>query len=328
MMSRSLCRWTAVVVVVVAAMAAGEARAQLQYGFYNTSCPGVEEVVRSELKGIFSNDTTLRAGLLRLHFHDCFVRGCDASLMLNSHNATAEKDADPNLTVRGYEAIEAVKAKVEATCPLVVSCADIMAMAARDAVYFSDGPEYEVETGRRDGNVSNMAEALTNLPPSDGNVTVMTQYFAVKNLTMKDMVVLSAAHTIGVAHCTSFSKRLYNFTGAGDQDPSLDPAFAKQLAAVCKPGNVASVEPLDALTPVKFDNGYYKSLAAHQALLGSDAGLIDDSLTGAYVRLMTNDTNLDTFFADFAVSMINMGRVGVLTGTDGQIRPTCGIYVD
>ncbi|BAF20608.2 Os07g0104600 [Oryza sativa Japonica Group] len=309
-------------------MAAGEARAQLQYGFYNTSCPGVEEVVRSELKGIFSNDTTLRAGLLRLHFHDCFVRGCDASLMLNSHNATAEKDADPNLTVRGYEAIEAVKAKVEATCPLVVSCADIMAMAARDAVYFSDGPEYEVETGRRDGNVSNMAEALTNLPPSDGNVTVMTQYFAVKNLTMKDMVVLSAAHTIGVAHCTSFSKRLYNFTGAGDQDPSLDPAFAKQLAAVCKPGNVASVEPLDALTPVKFDNGYYKSLAAHQALLGSDAGLIDDSLTGAYVRLMTNDTNLDTFFADFAVSMINMGRVGVLTGTDGQIRPTCGIYVD
>lgn len=138
----------------------------------------------------------------------------------------------------------------------------------------------------------------------------------------------AAAHTIGVAHCTSFSKRLYNFTGAGDQDPSLDPAFAKQLAAVCKPGNVASVEPLDALTPVKFDNGYYKSVAAHQALLGSDAGLIDDSLTGAYVRFMTNDTNLDTFFADFAVSMINMGRVGVLTGTDGQIRPTCGIYVD
>ncbi|XP_006657392.2 peroxidase 39-like [Oryza brachyantha] len=316
------------VVVVAAMMVVVGAEAQLQYGFYNASCPGVEEMVRAELKSIFANDTTLRAGLLRLHFHDCFVRGCDASLMLNSHNSTAEKDADPNLTVRGYEAIEAVKAKVEAACPLLVSCADIMAMAARDAVYFSDGPLYQVETGRRDGNVSKLAEALRDLPPSDGNVTVLTHYFGVKNLTFKDMVVLSAAHTLGVAHCSSFSKRLYNFTGAGDQDPSLDPAYAKQLAAVCKPGKLASVEPMDPLTPVKFDNGYYKSVAAHQALLGSDAALLDDSLAGAYVRLMTNDTNLNTFFADFAVSMVNMGRVGVLTGTDGQIRATCGIYVD
>ncbi|KAG8081196.1 hypothetical protein GUJ93_ZPchr0007g4059 [Zizania palustris] len=225
---------------------------------------GVEDVVRRELKAVFANDATLRAGLLRLHFHDCFVRGCDVYIMLNSHNATAEKDADPNLTVRGYEAIEVVKAKVEAACPFVVSCADIMAMAARDAVYFSDGPHYEVETGRRD----------------DGNVSI--------NVT----------------------------------DPSLDPAYAKQLAAVCKRGNVASVEPMDPLTPVKFDNGYYKSVAGHRALLASDAALLDDdSLTGAYVRLLTNDTNQDTIFADFSVSMINMGRVvAALTGTDGQIR--------
>ncbi|XP_062190388.1 peroxidase 1-like [Phragmites australis] len=314
--------------VLLVAASASVARADLQYDFYNTSCPGVEKLVRDELALKFAADVTLPAALLRLHFHDCFVRGCDASIMLKSHNGTAEQDADPNSTVRGYEAIEGIKAKVEAACPLVVSCADIVAMAARDAVNFSQGPLYQVETGRRDGNVSLKEEALKFLPPADGNVTVLTEYFAVQNLTMKDMVVLSGAHTLGIAHCPSFSKRLYNYTGAGDQDPSLDAAYAKNLATVCTPENVASVQPLDPLSPKKFDQGYYQSVYNHQALLASDAALLNDSLTGAYVQLMNNASSLDTFFADFAIAMINMGRVGVLTGTDGEIRATCGIYVD
>ncbi|WVZ61447.1 hypothetical protein U9M48_011316 [Paspalum notatum var. saurae] len=315
--------------LVVLVAAASTARAQLQYGFYNTTCPGVEDLVRTELLAKFAADVTLPAGLLRLHFHDCFGAGCDATLLLKSHNGTAQRDADPNSTVRGYEAIEAVKATVEAACPLVVSCADIMAMAARDAVNFTQGPAYQVETGRRDGNVSRKEDALRFLPPADGNVTVLTHYFAVQNLTMKDMVVLSAAHTLGVAHCPSFSARLYNYTGAGDQDPSLDADYAKNLTAVCGgPSNVASVQPLDAVSPTTFDLGYYQSVATHRALLGSDAALLNDSLTAAYVQFMTNASSVDTFFADFAVSMINMGRIGVRTGTDGEIRATCQVYVD
>jgi peroxidase len=122
--------------VVAASLLASFARAELQYNFYNTSCPDVETLVRDALTEVFAADSTIRAGLLRLHFHDCFVRGCDASIMINSNSSTAEKDADPNLTLRGYEVIEAIKVKVEAACPLIVSCADIMAMAARDAVKF------------------------------------------------------------------------------------------------------------------------------------------------------------------------------------------------
>lgn len=309
-------------------LCATSAVAQLDVGFYSKTCPHVEEIVRQEMLGILKEAPTLAGPFLRLHFHDCFVLGCDASLMLNSHNGTAEKHADPNLTVRGYEAIEAIKKVVEKACPLVVSCADIMAMAARDAVNLSAGPYYEVETGRRDGNISKLVEALTNLPPADGNVTVLTQYFAVKNLTMKDMVVLSAAHTIGVTHCSSFSKRLYNFTGAGDQDPSLDPAYGKTLRTKCPTDKMASVVPMDDVTVDKFDQGYYESVYNHRAVLRSDAALLDDSLTGAYVALMNNASSFDIFFADFAVAMINMGRVGVLTGTQGEIRETCGVYVD
>lgn len=292
------------------------------------SCPYAEMIVRDVVGEAIYKDPTLAASLIRLHFHDCFVRGCDASLMLDSHNGTAEKHADPNLTVRGYEVIEALKLKVEAECPLVVSCADLMTIAARDAVKFSDGPDYPVETGRRDGNISMAADAKRDLPPADGNVTVLTKYFAAKNLTMKDLVVLSGAHTLGVAHCPSFSGRVHNHTGAGDADPALDAGYLAKLNATCGPANVASVVPLDAATTDKFDLGYYQSVRGRKGLLGSDDALNHDSLMGAYVELMNNASSLDTFFQDFAVSMVKMGRVGVLTGEEGVIRESCTIFVD
>lgn len=61
------------------------------------------------------------------------MKGCDASILLDGGNAT-EKAAIPNLSVRGYELIDAAKSAAEAFCPGVVSCADIIVMATRDAV--------------------------------------------------------------------------------------------------------------------------------------------------------------------------------------------------
>ena len=57
------------------------------------------------------------------------VKGCDASLLIDG--ASTEKTAGSNLSVRGYELIERLKAALEAECPGVVSCADIVVVATK-----------------------------------------------------------------------------------------------------------------------------------------------------------------------------------------------------
>ncbi|KAJ3674917.1 hypothetical protein LUZ60_005533 [Juncus effusus] len=301
---------------------------QLKINFYNKTCPSAESLVSAEMKLIQTEDPTLMPALIRLHFHDCFVRGCDASVLLTSKSGRAEKDAVPNQSLRGFAAVERLKTKLETACHGVVSCADILAIAARDAVFLSNGTHYDVETGRRDGNISIDNDAYTNLPPFKGNITALIALYATKNLTIKDLVVLSGAHSIGVSHCSTLSERLYNYSGTGNTDPTLNQTYAQQLKKQCTANDYTTTVEMDPGNPLTFGLGYFKAVLNHQGLFSADDALLHNNVTLAYLAAQANATSPIQFFLDFAQSMINMGRVDVLTGTNGTIRAVCGSYVD
>ncbi|GMH12595.1 hypothetical protein Nepgr_014436 [Nepenthes gracilis] len=293
--------------------------------FYKKTCRQAEDIVQNVTAKFISQDPRLAPALLRMHFHDCFVRGCDGSVLLNSTNTTqAEKEAAPNQTLKGFDVIDAIKSALEEACPNVVSCADTVALAARDAVTLINGTSWEVLTGRRDGTVSLASEALTNLPPPFANITELRTLFAKKGLSKKDLVVLSGAHTIGVSHCFSFSNRLYNFTGKGDSDPSMDPKYVAELKKKCKPNDTTTLVEMDPGSSTKFDSHYYVTVYDRRGLFQSDAALLNDKSTSSYVEREATG-RATKFFKDFKASMEEMSRIGVLTGTDGQIRKNCAV---
>ncbi|KAG8080269.1 hypothetical protein GUJ93_ZPchr0007g3600 [Zizania palustris] len=324
-----------VVVLALSSPIAGDANCPslLEVGHYRQSCPAAESIVRATVEGYFSRDPTVTAPLLRLHFHDCFVRGCDGSVLLNTTTTSgpAEKDAMPNQSLDGFYVIDAAKAALESQCPGVVSCADILALVARDAVSLATAGNtggaslWEVQTGRRDGRVSSAAEAVANLPSSFADFAKLKEQFASKGLNVKDLAILSGAHAIGNSHCASFAKRLYNFTGNGDADPSLDPSYAAALRARCPPqfDNATTVEMVPG-SSTSFDTDYYKLVVSRKGLFHSDQALLQDQEAGALVYFLQGSSTQD-FVQRFGVSMVRMGRAGVLTGSAGEIRKNCAL---
>ncbi|KAL4280057.1 hypothetical protein GQ457_03G011180 [Hibiscus cannabinus] len=300
----------------------GSTHAQLQMNFYAQSCPKAEKIISDYVKQHIPNAPSLAASFIRMHFHDCFVRGCDASLLLNTTNG--EKNAVPNRTLRGFDFIDRVKSLVEAECPGVVSCADILTLVARDSVVTAGGPFWQVPTGRRDGVISNVTEANNNIPSPFNNFTTLLSLFNNQGLNTTDLVLLSGAHTIGIAHCPSFSRRLYNSTGPGGVDPTLDSEYAANLKAnkCTTPNDNTTKVEMDPGSRKTFDLSYYTLLTKRRGLFNSDAALTTDSTSSAFVdQLLSNPQSF--FYAQFGKAMEKMGRINVKTGSQGQIRKQC-----
>ncbi|KAM7463607.1 hypothetical protein LguiA_031728 [Lonicera macranthoides] len=301
----------------------------LQVGFYENKCNDAEPIVRQEVEKAFARDKGIAPGLIRMHFHDCFAgEGCEGSILIDSTpNNVAEKDGPPNgISLRGAEVIDSAKAKLESRCKGVVSCADILAFAARDATLVTGGIGWEVPAGRRDSRVS-MASQTLDIPAPFFDLEQTTQSFANKGLSQEDMVTLSGAHTIGRSHCTSFSNRLHNFSPIASQDPTLDPLYAAKLKHQCPVGPQGAIDP-NLVVPMNFspafmDTSYYKDILFKRGLFTSDQTLITSPETASAVRLYAFNTIL--WQKDFAKAMAKMSKIGVLTGSDGEIRTNCRV---
>ncbi|KAK3221297.1 hypothetical protein Dsin_008322 [Dipteronia sinensis] len=303
--------------------------AQIRQNYYANICPNVEKIVQAEVQKKFQQTFVTVPATIRLFFHDCFVQGCDASVIVASTGSNkAEKDHPDNLSLAGdgFDTVIKAKAAVDKipACKNKVSCADILAMATRDVIALSGGPKYAVELGRLDGLSSKASDVNGKLPQASFNLDQLNSMFAANGLNQADMIALSAAHSVGFSHCGKFSNRIYNFNSKTPVDPTINKTYVTQLQNMC-PRNVDSriAINMDPITPTKFDNIYYKNLQNGMGLFTSDQILNQDRRSKPTVDAWAASST--AFDSAFITAITKLGRVGVKTGRNGKIRSDCGV---
>ncbi|EEE65410.1 hypothetical protein OsJ_20747 [Oryza sativa Japonica Group] len=293
---------THLVVVLALLAAAAAAEAKMSADYYSKTCPRADRIIADVLAQKQISNPTTAAGVLRLFFHDCFVGGCDASVLVASTAAArSERDADVNLSLPGdaFDALARAKAALEVECPGVVSCADLLAVAARDLVTMTGGPYYPLRLGRKDGLSSSPSAPDAEIPHA--------------NLTVSRLVA------------REFAARIYG-GGGGGADPTMNPALAKRLQEACRDyrrgPTIAAFN--DVMTPGRFDNMYFVNLRRGLGLLATDQELYGDARTRPHVeRYAANET---AFFADFARAARRLSHHGVKNGANGEVRRRCDAY--
>ncbi|XVE88900.1 hypothetical protein DITRI_Ditri19aG0106000 [Diplodiscus trichospermus] len=350
----------------------GGAPAQsLEYDFYRDTCPEAEKIIRAKVHQLFKIKSAVAPALLRLAFHDCFIQGCDASILLDAvEGMDSEKNSPPNESLKGFDVIDIIKSELEEVCPGVVSCADIVVLAAREAVLLTGGPFYPLNTGRRDSTGSFSDSATNDLPPPNADLSETLASFSLRGFDERETVSLLGAHSIGVIHCKFFQNRLYNFGGSDEPDPTIDSEFLNRMRSKC-PKNYLSTSTSPAPSPSfggspsptaqspSFDNSvsleaaaspsfekllssspkdegmtmtyegigedfgtvFYRSLLQGKGILYSDQQLTVGEETGLWVRAYASDASL--YQRDFALAMMKLSNLHVLTAPRGQIRHNC-----
>ncbi|KAL6974956.1 Cytochrome b-c1 complex subunit Rieske, mitochondrial [Sarracenia purpurea var. burkii] len=180
------------------------------------------------------------------------------------------------------------------------------------------GPAYEVLLGRRDSLTASLSDANADIPAPFFNFSGLLSNFQSHGLNLNDLVVLSGGHTIGLARCTTFRARIYN-------DTDINPDFAASLKNLC-PADVNvggnNTAPLDATTTV-FDTVYHQELLQQKGLLHSDQELVNGGNSESADLVRYYSGNSAAFMDDFSASMIKMGNLKPLTGSNGEIRMNC-----
>ncbi|KAK7307239.1 hypothetical protein VNO77_40121 [Canavalia gladiata] len=301
----------------------------LREGFYNQSCPNAEQIVADTLAQIVKTNPKAVPILIRLQFHDCFVAGCDASILLD-YALTGDKVEKSSmfngLLLKGADLIDDIKSKLEEECPQTVSCADTLAFATNEAMALAGLPRRSPLGGRRDSLISlaSIAED-NNLPLPNWSLDQMIQLFNNKGFSTEELVVLLGSHSVGSCHCDVFMERVFNFQNTGKPDPALTVEVIDELRNECRNAGTPQFRnpPVNFdETPTVLDNLFFKNMVDRQkTLLITDSHLITDPRTAPIVKQMADDPDL--FQRKFAEAMLKLSSLNVLTGENGEVRKVC-----
>ncbi|KAG9133403.1 hypothetical protein Leryth_013222 [Lithospermum erythrorhizon] len=265
--------------------------AQLSPTFYSQTCSNATTTIRTIIRRAISAERRMAASLIRLHFHDCFVQGCDASVLLDDAPGidTEELRGQMRPARRPYLELRLLSYFVLELFPKLRPSSSSYGFICNGGRTFMDG-------------------AFSTLP-------TLISSFAAQGLNQREMVVLSGAHTLGQARCLLFRARIYNAT-------NIDAGFASTRRRQCPvTGGNANLAPLDLVTPNSFDNNYFKNLIQLKGLLPSDQVLFNGGSADSVVTAFSNSPS--TFASEFAAAMIKMGDISPLTGQNGIIRRVC-----
>jgi peroxidase len=287
-------------------------------------------------------------------------QGCDGSILLDDTSTfTGEKGAGPNAnSVRGFEVIDAIKAQVEASCRATVSCADILALAARDGVnlvsILTTAPIdlSTVDTGACANRLllalhvvhtwlthclvrMQLGGPTWSVPLGRKDSRTASQSAANANLpgpgsslatliTMFGNQGLSARDMTALsgAHTIGRSQCQFFRSRIYTPEPNVNASFAALRQRTCpRSGGDANLAPFDVQTPDGFDNAYYQNLLQQKGLLHSDQELFNGGSQDALVRQYSS--NPATFSSDFVTAMIKMGNLLPSAGTRTEVRLNC-----
>ncbi|PAN17113.1 hypothetical protein PAHAL_3G108300 [Panicum hallii] len=310
----------------------------------------VFEMVNVAIRGnaTVQGDPRVGPALIRLLFHDCWVNGCDGSVLLDktpADGARTEKTAARSIGLGGFDLIDAIKARLAAAGG-GASCADILAFAARDAATVLSGGRirYAVRRGRGDGVASSAEAADAALPGPVSSFAELEESFAARGLGKGDLAALSGAHAVGACHGSSFADRLRPSVAAAYQ---INGTY--QLALVARQkllllqnasdsattmmNNVRDMDPafraassysgvgVDTAAAGALDNSYYTANLQNMVLLKSDWELTQDEDTLA--RLVAYRDDAARWNKDFGEAMERLSSLRPPVGARLEIRKTC-----
>ncbi|KAF3664618.1 Peroxidase 21 [Capsicum annuum] len=296
-------------------------RSELQLNYYSESCRRAEEIIKEQVATLYHKHGNTAVSWIRNLFHDCMVKSCDASIYLDTANGVeSEKESPRNFGMRNFKYIETIKQALEKECPNTVSCADIVALSARDGLFWLGGPRIEMRTGRKDSKESYLAEVEKYLPNHNDSMSFVLSQFQSIGIDTEGTVALLGAHSVGRVHCVNLVHRLYPTV-----DPTIDPDYARYLKGRCPSPDpdpeAVLYSRFDRETTMILDNMYYKNLLNNKGLLIVDQELVNDPNTSPFVEKMAADNGY--FHEQFARALLILSENNPLTGDQGEIRKVC-----